>query len=197
MKVRQVWKYHKQKETRVFKLDHALKKNTIIENPEGKFQVILTPPDGSQKLIDYLKEQNKDDFPPTVILTTDRKATSLESLSDNLKKNLGCECEELSLDNLDLKVGEIYTSKLSEAFSSLYEKFKTRQTSILLFDSLTEDEAKEVLAWQKAHILAEDVDEKSNPKLEFFYKQTHDIVPATSFAYMASEFLSKNFEDYK
>ena len=75
---------------------------------------------------------------------------------------------------------------LIKAYGDICSAHKSKPTSFLVYGKTSKHAGAKILEWDNAHLLVEDL----NYVCELS-EIASDVVPATSFAYMSSEFLSK------
>jgi chemotaxis protein methyltransferase CheR len=89
----------------------------------------------------------------------------------------------------DLKSNEIYFVDLKKWSHEIAKKHESMKCSIMCFGMVSKNCADKVLQFKNAQLLLEDMGSKNNEKSPL-KDVASDIVPATSFIYMANVFLS-------
>ncbi len=167
------------------RLDESFRKTHQIRDPKSCVRVIMGTLSDKNKIQTIIKELGNNQ-PPTFILLDGAKDT-LEGLSQGLgfkNKAIG------SWPAQPMNPDEIYVTDAKQFSPYLTSKIKELPASILVMGEISPNLKGTLENWKKAQILLEDLGPKGNLQSPFRILST-DTVPATSFAYMSVEYLSK------
>lgn len=167
------------------RLDESFRRTNTIKDPKNFIRVILSSLSDKAKVQSIIKELGTNQ-PPTFILFDGVKDT-LEGFA----KSIGFKNKAISSwpTNM-LTPDEVYIADAKQFSSQLSSKVKEIPASILVMGEVSPNLKGVIEKWKKAQVLLEDLGPKGNLQSPFKTLST-DIVPATSFAYMSIEFLSK------
>jgi len=183
-KLKNAWAY-REIGGRASSIDVSFKRQISINAPEQKIRILIAPMASRTGVVASLKEFGGQQ-PPTFLLF-DVQEGLVAALSERLRSESGKRLDPIcTIPNLS--VDGYYAGGIS-LLSKLKHVFSLRPTSIAIFGSPEYDAVKEALNWPKAQGLLEDSGDLS--KASEIRSNVTDIVPATSFAYMSTEFLAK------
>lgn len=168
----------------VSSVDKEFEHKIEIENADSKFRVIYSSITDSKKVEAFYKELHGDQ-PPTVMFF-EGQDNILLALKDEMKKKISYDVELLDDASGDFKKNTIYISDFAKTYGDICSAHKSKPTSFLVYGKTSKHAGAKILEWDNAHLLVEDL----NYVCELS-EIASDVVPATSFAYMSSEFLSK------
>lgn len=167
------------------RLDESFRRTHSIKDPKNFIRVIVGSLSDKAKVQTIIKELGANQ-PPTFILFDGVKDTL-----DGFAKNIGFKNKTItSWPTHMLTPDEIYIADAKQFSSQFSAKVKEIPASVLVMADVSPNLKGVLEKWKKAQVLLEDLGPKGNLQSPFKTLST-DIVPATSFAYMSIEFLSK------
>lgn len=167
------------------RLDESFRRTNTIKDPKNFVRVIMGSLSDKAKVQTIIKELGTNQ-PPTFILFDGVKDTL-----DGFAKNIGFKNKTITeWPTHMLTPDEIYIVDAKQFSSQFTAKIKEIPASILVMGDISPNLKGVIEKWKKAQVLLEDLGPKGNLQSPFKTLST-DIVPATSFAYMSIEFLSK------
>lgn len=165
-------------------VDKQFEHNLVIGDAASKMRVMVSTISDQKKVVHFFKEI-RGTQPPTVMFF-EGQDNLLLALKDDLSLKIPFKVEVLDSLSAELEPGKVYLADFSKMFEEVKRKYSTRSTSIVVYGKCSKHAGDKIIHWSNAHLLIEDI----NYKCELSDVAT-DIVPATSFAYMSCEFLSK------
>jgi chemotaxis protein methyltransferase CheR len=127
------------------------------------------------------------------VILMEGSESALPALAAQLRKDCGKNVELLAAADAALacKAGRIYLGDLGKLWDGLLSTYRKNRASLLVYGVLSKASTRKLAAWPKAsaQILIEDL--KEAQKNQTLSQNANDQVPATSFAYMSSEFLGQ------
>lgn len=165
-------------------MDKQFEHDIVIGNATNKMRVIVSTISDQKKVVHLFKEI-KGAQPPTVMFY-EGQDNLLVALKDELSLKIPFKVEVLDSLSSELEAGKVYLADFSKMFDEIKRKYSMRPTSMMVYGKCSKHAGEKLIHWSDAHLLVEDL----NYKCEISDVAT-DIVPATSFAYMSCEYLSK------
>ncbi len=165
-------------------VDKEFEKHLIIENPELKFRTILSSFSDKKKVTRFFNELQGSQ-PPTIMFF-EGQGELVEAFGKELKGQVKHQVHYVDDPSMEFTPGHIYLADFKEHYDSILKRFETRKSTILVFGKCSPHASNKVLEWGNAQLLVEDL----GVDCEMTDVAT-DVVPATSFAYMSTEYLSK------
>lgn len=165
-------------------IDKQFEHEIKIDRADTKFRMIMSSIADQKKVEKFFKELVGDQ-PPTVMFY-EGQDNILEALKDDLKLKISRPVEVLDNMNAKLEKNKVYLADFSKLFDDVKGKYESSATSMIVFGKCSSHAGDKLIHWNGAHLLIEDI----NYKCDLSDVAT-DIVPATSFAYMSCEYLSK------
>jgi chemotaxis protein methyltransferase CheR len=172
------------KNTLEISLDKSFKKCIKISNPEKCLRVILGTLSDKKRIISLVNEFGVSQIATFILL--DAKNIQEHQLS----KDLPLKCELISNWPSQINKDGFYIAEANSMLNKISKHFKDLQTSIMIFGEISTKLEPLIKEWQTRQILIEDLGTKRNGK-NHLKAIANDVVPATSFAYMSSEYLGK------
>lgn len=167
------------------RLDESFRRTHSIKDPKNFIRVILGSLSDKTKIQTIIKELGPNQ-PPTFILFDGVKDTL-----DGFAKNIGFKNKTInSWPTHMLTPDEVYITDAKQFSSQFSSKIKEIPASVLVMADVSPNLKGVLEKWKNAQVLLEDLGPKGNLQSPFKTLST-DIVPATSFAYMSIEYLSK------
>ncbi|WP_127714644.1 CheR family methyltransferase [Halobacteriovorax sp. HLS] len=166
-------------------IDKAFEKEVAIEKVEEKFRVIVSSLSDQKKVVKYFHELHGKQ--PATLMLFEGQDNLLAAIQEELSDKLRFPVEILDSVDAKLEPGKVYLADFKKAFKPAYEQHKDQKSSILVFGQCSSHSAEQLLEWSDAQLLIEDVGVSSS-----LNEVATDIVPTTSFAYMSSEYLSRD-----
>jgi chemotaxis protein methyltransferase CheR len=124
-------------------------------------------------------------MPPTFILF------DTKNVHDSvLTKDLPFVCKTITQWPDKSSVDNLFVAEASTMLGKITTLAKTLPVSILVFGEVSTTLEPLIKDWKSSQVLLEDLGSKRNIK-NVLKHLAHDTVPATSFAYMSSEFLGR------
>ena len=169
-----------------YTLDKSFKSIPIIRDPDCCFRLIFAGMGDRKKLQAFFSE-SKGTQPATVILFEGCEAT-ISAFVKASNHSFGGRLVAIEKDLPALIPGKIYVADFGKFFSSIKEKYHSKRTSILLYGQATGNVTQGLLSWGPAQLLLEDLGKLS--RAYGLCEVATDRMPATSFAYCSTEYLS-------
>lgn len=169
-------------------LDQSFSKLPTIKNPDKKIRIVVAGLQDRQKLQAVLRGFLGPQ-PPTVVLM-EGSETALPSLVTRLQKEIGKPVELFQPGGpTALKPGQVYVGDFGKVWDTVFSTYSKYRSSVLVYGLLSNASTSKLAAWPKGsgQILIEDIQGVANNAA--LLRLASDQVPATSFAYMSSEFL--------
>ncbi|OQW47963.1 MAG: hypothetical protein A4S09_14290 [Proteobacteria bacterium SG_bin7] len=170
-------------------LEKTFSKETTIAHPENKLRIIVGNLSSREK-IGYLLKELSGGQPPTYILVEGAEAV-LQDMGSFWQKLSGRPIKYIE------KVGEsskpnsndIMVCDFKSGFKWLFDSFRKNRTSIIVFSDVSGHATLQICKWEDSHLLIEDIGKiHKNTKL---IARANDVVPATSFGFLSSEYLGR------
>ncbi|MBC7692181.1 MAG: response regulator [Methylotenera sp.] len=173
-------------------LDRSFQTRPKIKHPESKLRVVVASFSDRAKLKAMLKElQGFDDQQPPTVVLIEAAGHALEVFSNDFSKELGKSATFSENSPPKTEANQLYFADFKNAFDGLKASHSKAPTSIVVFGQLSLQAQQKIQSWGiTAQVLAEDLG-KNTPAADVLRKTATDVVPATSFAYMSCEYLSK------
>jgi len=168
-------------------LAKSLAKAQTITGVADKIRLVLVNFSDAKKLASFLKELDGAQ-PATVVLMQGAK-DALAEMAKALPVISGKPYQHLEAIDAKLNANAFYIADFATAFSKLRSLYAGCPTAIAVFGELSNQAATQVSEWRGAQILLEDLAKDHTPKV--LLAKVTDIVPATSFGYMTSEFFGR------
>ncbi len=170
-------------------LETQFKSTVTIPRPEEKLRVIACGLSDGKKLVAFFRELQGDQ-PPTAVLLDGSEAV-FDGFAAQLRSQIRFSVELGSTVDFKgkLKKNAIVLISPAGVGKALFEQNQNVPTSILVYGRASEKTSSLLAFWMKSHILVEDLGDSD--KKNVLVRMARDIVPATSFAFMSCEFLSK------
>jgi chemotaxis protein methyltransferase CheR len=165
-------------------IDKAFEKELSIESPEDKFRVIVSSLSDQKKVVKFYHELHGKQ-PPTLMLF-EGQDNLLEAIKEDLTDKIRYPVEIVDSVDTTFESGKVYIADFKKVFNDVLDKNKERKTSVVVFGQCSKHSGDQLLEWDNAQLLLEDIGVKSS-----LNEVATDVVPPTSFAYMSSEFLSR------
>ena len=105
---------------------------------------------------------------------------------DDMKSKVRYNLEVIDTLPASFAPDTIYLADFKKLYDSVCSRNKSKPTSWLVFGKTSKHASEKILEWDNGHLLVEDL----NYKCELT-EVAADVVPATSFAYMSCDWLSK------
>jgi chemotaxis protein methyltransferase CheR len=166
-------------------IDKAFEKELVIGNPESKFRVLVSSLSDQKKVVKYFHELHGKQ-PPTLMLF-EGQDNLLEAIKEDLGDKIRYPVEIVDSVEGKFEVGKVYLADFKKVFKKAHEHHHDSKTSVIVFGQCSKHGGEQLLEWGDAQLLLEDVG-VNNALSEV----ATDVVPATSFAYMSSEYLSRD-----
>lgn len=169
-------------------LTKSFQKMSIIRNPEKKARIIFMSLSDRERVLSTLKEFESKGQPPTYLVVEGSEG-ALEEFAKKLSFQSGKNISYIDkFEAQQNKSDQYFICDYKKIFGELKQKLPAPQTSIMVYGDPSKDAVQKILLWKDGQILVED--RGQGTKSPFSLRAT-DIVPATSFAYMSTEFLGK------
>ncbi|EQC46556.1 CheR family methyltransferase [Bacteriovorax sp. Seq25_V] len=168
----------------VSSVDKEFEKKIAISSPENKFRVIYSSVSDQKKVVKFFNELH-DKQPPTVMFF-EGQDNILQALKEDMKSKVRYNLEVIDVLPTSFSPDTIYLADFKKLYDSVCSKNKSKPTSWLIFGKTSKHASEKILEWDNGHLLVEDL----NYKCELT-EVAADVVPATSFAYMSCDWLSK------
>ena len=168
----------------VSSIDKEFEKEFSIEKPEEKFRLLISSISDQKKVVKFYHELHGKQ-PPTLMLF-EGQDNLLEAIKEDLSDKIRYPVEIVDTVDCKLEPGKVYLADFKKIFEDALNNNKTLKTSILVFGHCSKHSGEQLLEWDNAQLLLEDVGVES-----LLNEVATDFVPSTSFAYMSSEFLSR------
>lgn len=168
----------------VTSIDKDFEKEISIEKPEEKFRVIVSSLSDQKKVVKYFHELHGKQ-PPTLMLF-EGQDNLLVAIQDELGDKIRYPVEIVDTVEKKFEPGIVYLADFRKVFKEAHKHHHDSKTSVIVFGQCSKHGGNQLLEWGEAQLLLEDVGVNSS-----LCEVATDIVPATSFAYMSSEFLSR------
>ena len=168
----------------VSSVDKEFEHKIEISNPEEKFRAIYCSISDQKKVESFFKELIGPQ-PPTVMFF-EGQDNILEALKGDYSTKLKYKVELLDEMPSKFEKDTVYLADFKKLFGNIKASEKAKKTSLLVFGKASKHAGDEMIHWDNAHLLVEDL----NYTCELTEIAT-DVVPVTSFAYMSSDFLHK------
>lgn len=165
-------------------IDKAFEKELAIENPQDKFRVLVSSIADQKKVVKFFHELHGKQ-PPTLMLF-EGQDNLLEAIKEELGDKIRYPVEIVDSVDGKFEPGKVYLGDFKKVYSSALNHHKDLTTSVVVFGQCSKHSGDQLLEWDNAQLLLEDVGVSSA-----LSEVATDIVPPTSFAYMSSEFLSR------
>ena len=168
-------------------MDKDFQTRMIVDKPESKLRLIFATLSDMPKIAKFMKECIFNQ-PPTVVLFEGYDEI-LEALVIEYSKGINQKVIYLNNGMIELEPNKIYFADAKKMTSSLMHGFSKRPTSILCYGATSYWASNAITNWKAGQILLEDCGPEANKKNPL-WKKAHDIVPASSYAYMSNRFFS-------
>lgn len=168
-------------------LTREFKKMPSIKNPEKKARIIFMSLSDRERVISTLKEFDPRNQPPTYLLVEGSEG-ALEEIAKKISFQSGKKIEYKEAYESNKKVDQYFLCDFKKFYAPLKNDFPGSQLSIMVYGDPSKDSIQKLSSWSGAQLLVED--RGQGVKTPFAVRAT-DIVPATSFAYMSTEYLGK------
>jgi chemotaxis protein methyltransferase CheR len=188
-KLRCAWQLAKGVDRGVSKLERSFEKAVTIQNPDKKFRGIVASLGDRDRLVKLLTEF-RGPQPPTVLFF-DGADSLLSSVCGQFRTGIWSP-QLLSSAFEPLKAGQLYIADFSRLFAEMKKQHGSRKTSLLVLSDPGSRNADEILSWNRAHLVLEDLGGSLSPSQTKLKQRAKDFVPLTSFAYLSDDFLSKD-----
>ena len=166
-------------------IDKAFEKELTIEKPEDKFRVLVSSLSDQKKVVKYFHELHGKQ-PPTLMLF-EGQDNLLVAIKDELGDKIRYPVEIVDSIDKKFEAGKVYLADFKKVFKSAHEHHHDSKTSVIVFGQCSKHGGEQLLEWGEAQLLLEDVGVNGS-----LTEVATDVVPATSFAYMSSEYLSRD-----
>lgn len=171
-------------QSHVSTIDKAFEKELEIIEPESKFRVIVSSLSDQKKVVQFFHELHGKQ-PPTLMLF-EGQDNLLAAIQEELTDKIRYPVEIVDSVDGKFETGKVYLADFKKVFASAHEHHHDSKTSVIVFGQCSKHGGEQLLEWGDAQLLLEDVGVNSS-----LSEVATDIVPATSFAYMSSEYLSR------
>lgn len=172
------------------RLDRSFEKSDRILNPSKCQKIILASLANRKRLIAFLKENPETKGVPALLLIPGI-AEIMDAVAGELSKAIGKQVEISQNWPLSLSLDKIYLVAEKEWDAGVSISRKNQIVSSLdVFGNVSGRELDFISKWEGAQFLLEDVG--SNKSIVDLEELADDIVPYTSFDYLAAQFFSKN-----
>ncbi|EQC49043.1 CheR family methyltransferase [Bacteriovorax sp. DB6_IX] len=168
----------------VSSIDKEFEQKITIDKAKDKFRAIYCSISDQKKVETFFKELHGEQ-PPTVMFF-EGQDNILEALKGEFSSKLSYKVELMDEMPSSFDANTVYLADFKKLYDDVCTREKSKPTSIVVFGKASTHAGDKMLHWDNAHLLVEDL----NYKCELTEVAT-DVVPATSFAYMSSDFLSK------
>lgn len=168
----------------VSSVDKEFEKKIMVANPEAKFRTIYSSVSDQKKVFKFFNELH--DVQPPTVMFFEGQDNLLEALSKDFKTKIKYDVKVIDSMPASFEKNTVYLADFKKMFDDVCSKNKSKPTSWLVFGKASKHASDKILEWENAHLLVEDL----NYKCELT-EIAADVVPATSFAYMSCEWLSK------
>jgi chemotaxis protein methyltransferase CheR len=165
-------------------MDREFEHKIEIKNPQDKFRVIYSSISDQKKVVSFF-DQVHGHQPPSVMFY-EGQDNILAAVRDELDDKLSCKVELLDDMPDSFQKDTVYLADFKKMYDPICEGNKSKTTSFIVYGKASKHATEKILNWENANLLVEDL----NYQCELT-EIASDVVPATSFAYMSCEFLSK------
>jgi chemotaxis protein methyltransferase CheR len=159
-----------------------------VLDPLHKLRVLTGSISDLKKMKEFFKHSSGVQ-PPTVILF-EGQSEVIEGLIKEHARDFKLKVNFYNDEKTELKVDEIYFADMKKWVNVIASKHSNYITSIMCFGIVSKGCAENILNFKNAQLLLEDMGPAQNGK-SHLKDVASDIVPMTSFAYMANVFFSK------
>jgi chemotaxis protein methyltransferase CheR len=168
-------------------LDRSFTQLPTINHADKKLRIALGGLQDRKRLQELLK--NSTGPQPATIVLMEGSESALPSLAAQWLKDTGKKVELIQAWPMALTPGQVYLGDFGKYWDAICASHREKRTSILIYGVLSEQSTLKISQWPKksAQVLIEDSTEST--KNRALSATATDQVPATSFAYMSSEFL--------
>lgn len=169
-------------------MDRDFSKKNVIADPEQALRIVVTSVGQRVKVARLLAELKYEVQPPTVILV-EGGTNLISGFAKSVARDSGVEVRSDEEGAAKLQAKQVQALDIERFASEMKALYPNRQVSILVYGDVTAGTRTLLQRWSDAQILVEDLgSEWSQSPLA---KMATDIVPATSFGYMSTHFLSE------
>jgi chemotaxis protein methyltransferase CheR len=165
-------------------LDEAFKKVSKVTHPDKCVRIIIGTMSDKKRISSVVNELGRNQ-PPTFILL-DAKTIQEPQLAKDFPFN----CTLIGEWPDDCRVDSIYIAEANSVIGKISTKARGLPASFMVFGEVSPKLDLLMKEWKISQVLLEDLGTKRNQKNGLKYLAS-DVVPATSFAYMSSEYLGR------
>lgn len=166
-------------------VDKEFSKHTEIKNAKDKMRIVFASisdmPKIKKMMAEFVQPQ-----PPTLILF-EGHGEIVEAYSKEMAKEFTKKVSYVD-SAIEFKENEIYFGDFKKVYPQLLDKNAKKPCSMIVYGMMSKHMANDLLKWNNAHLLLEDLGKKEMAKHPLA-DVAADIVPPTSFAYMSTHFL--------
>ena len=168
--------------------DQENQKKFVIAKPETKLRLMMASISDLAQIKRFMYDVDQSQ-PPTLIFF-EGQGELLEGLVKEYKNEFRRPVSFLENPEDKLEANSVYFVDFKKSFNTIWKKYSTRPTSMLVYGNVSAHAAKALMDWKGVELLLEDLGPKGNGKNPLA-KVASDVVPATSFPYMSCRYLSQ------
>jgi chemotaxis response regulator CheB len=173
--------------TELASIDTDYSRKINIVRPESKMRLMFASVADIPKAIHFFKECQTVQ-PPSIILF-EGCGDIIEALVLENQNAFKQKLVYLADGSTIVEANTVYFADAKKIMSNLHNTYHLRPTSILCYGITSSWAATQITTWKADQVLIEDYGNEENQKNPLM-KKAHDIVPATSYAYMSNRFFS-------
>ena len=170
---------------RTFKVLEQFKKSAPLSTPIGKARVIVAGSSHLQKISHYIRELNGPQ--PPLYLFFEGIGTNLAPLALEIQRASGKTCVVAKDTQGKAGVDEIVICDFKSNFTKIADAHQGDRTSLAVLGDIGEFSSQLILSWKNVQLIIEDLG-LGEASLDL-KAHTSEIFPASSFAFLSSEYL--------